>query len=717
MKKIILLFVLFIGANQLAKADEGLWLPLFLGQLNEAEMQAMGMEITAEDIYSVNHSSLKDAIVHFGGFCTAEVISNKGLLLTNHHCGYRAIQTHSTVENDLLTNGFWAMSNAEELRNKGLYAEFIRYMEDVTNDVLKGTTSEMSEEQIEQIVQKNIAEIIAAKKAESDHIIYIKPFYKGNQYFLFATEKYNDVRFVGAPPSSIGKYGADTDNWMWPRHTGDFSMFRIYASKDNLPAEISDDNVPYTPIKSLAISLKGTQAGDFTMVFGFPGTTDEYLPASAVEQILEVINPDRIEVRETLLAVLDKKMRVDAEAKLKYSAKYAGISNAYKKWIGQNIGLEETHALDKKRKHEVDFLSLIENDNELWGKYNTLFDEFNALYKEIEPSAIARNYFFEVGYSGIEAFKYSYKFMSFVNQYNTDPNSEQLDGMKARLEKSIAKFYKNYDADLDRQAFAALMPLYQNNVAQNMQPEVIYNVEDWQEKADKLYGKSIFTQTDSPEELSKLLEKDPKAIVKALEKDPIYIMMSDVYGFYGRVIQPQYNAIDDKIQAKLKTYMRLQMEVMKDFKFYPDANSTLRVTYGKVNGYSAKDAISYETHTYLEGVMEKYIPGDYEFDLPKKLIELYDTKDFGAYADGEKMPVCFIAANHTSGGNSGSPALNGKGELVGLNFDRAWEGTMSDINYDVSRCRNIMVDIRYVLFIVDKFAGAGYLVDEMEIVK
>ncbi len=717
MKNLLFLFVLFVGVNRFAKADEGMWLPMFLSQLNEAEMQAMGMEITAEDIYSVNHSSLKDAIVHFGGFCTAEVISNKGLLLTNHHCGYRAIQSHSTVENDLLTNGYWAMSNAEELRNKGLYAEFIRYMEDVTNLVLKGTTTDMSEEQIEIIVQKNIAEIMAAKKAESDFIFYIKPFYKGNQYFLFATEKYNDIRFVGAPPSAIGKYGADTDNWMWPRHTGDFSMFRIYASKDNLPAQISDDNVPYTPIKSLAISLKGTQAGDFTMVFGFPGTTDEYLPASAVRQIIEVINPDRIEVRETLLAVLDKKMRVDAEAKLKYSAKYAGISNAYKKWIGQNIGLKETHALNKKKRHEVNFLYAIAQDDVLWGKYGNIFEEFDALYREIEPSATARNYFFEVGYSGVEAFKYSYKFLGFVNQYKADANSAELSELKDRLTRSVEHFYKNYDAQLDKQAFAALMPLYQKNVAQNLQPTQIYNTTNWQAKAYELYSASIFTQTNSQEKVTELLAKEPKEIVETLENDPLFKMMSAVYKFYGNTIQPQYNEIDAKIKAKMKTYMRLQMEVMKDFTFYPDANSTLRITYGKVNGYSAKDAVIFKTHTYLEGVMAKYIPGDYEFDLPEKLIELYENKDFGAYADGNKMPVCFIAANHTSGGNSGSPALNGKGELVGLNFDRAWEGTMSDINYDVSRCRNIMVDIRYVLFIVDKFAGAGYLVDEMEIVQ
>ena len=719
MKKTIILLFLIISCSTYTRADEGMWLPLFLSQLNEAEMQSMGMQISAEDIYSVNHSSLKDAIVHFGGFCTGEVISNKGLLLTNHHCGYRAIQSHSSVENDYLKDGFWAMNSSEELKNAGLYAEFIRYMEDVTNDVLAGTTLDMPKEEIDAIIKSNIEAILELKGVESpsSYSHFVRSFYKGNQYLLFATERYNDVRLVGAPPSSIGKYGADTDNWMWPRHTGDFSLFRIYASKNNMPAEMDEANVPYTPIKSLSISLKGTQPDDFTMVFGFPGTTDEYLPGVAVEQTLEVINPSRIEVRETLLAVLDKKMRADAATRIKYAAKYAGISNAYKKWIGQNIGLKETKALDKKRRYEIEFLYNISKDDALWDKYGNILDEFEMLYDDLEPYAQARNYFIEVGYSGVEAFKYSYRFLQLQGMVKNDAPEEKIQSQMERLKSGVDGFYKNYDPELDKQAFTELMPLYQANVQSELQPQEIYQTTDWSARANELFDNSIFTQSDSPEKVKALLDKSAKDVVDALDKDPVFNMMSAVFGFYGSTIQPQYVELNDQIEAKMKTYMRLQMEVMTERTFFPDANSTLRVAYGKVEGYTAKDAVHYQTHTYLDGVIAKYVPGDYEFDLPEKLVDLYESKDYGRYADGEKLPVCFIASNHTSGGNSGSPALNGKGELIGLNFDRAWEGTMSDINYDVSRCRNIMVDIRYVLFVVDKFAGAGYLVDEMNIVE
>jgi len=719
MKKILLLLSFSIFLSNVGRADEGMWLPLLLSQLNEAEMQSMGMQISAEDIYSVNHSSLKDAIVHFGGGCTAEMISSKGLLLTNHHCGYSQIQSHSSVENNLLKDGFWAMNKSEELKNKGLYAEFIRYMEDVTNVVMAGVTPDMDEAELELLMKTNIEAHLDLMEVENpdNYSFKIKSFYKGNQFFMFATQRYDDVRLVGAPPSSIGKYGADTDNWMWPRHTGDFSMFRVYADKNNNPAEISDDNVPYAPVKSLTISLAGTKEGDFSMVFGFPGSTDEYLPGSSVEQTLDVINPARIEIRETKLAVLDKKMRADAATRIKYASKYARTSNSYKKWIGQNIGLKETKALDKKRRYEIEFLYNISKDDVLWDKYGSLLDELNGLYADLEPYAQARNYFLEVGYYGIESFNYTYRYLQLLRMAKSGAPDEDIKAQATRMSNGVDGFYKNFDSGLDQKVFASLMPLYQINVKSELQPSQVYQVENWSAKADELYGASMFTQMDSPEQLKELLGKSSEDIVKALESDPLFKLMSDVFGFYGSTIQPQYNAINKDIKAKMKTYMRLQMEVMTERTFFPDANSTLRVAYGKVEGYSAKDAVQYQTHTYLDGVIAKYVPGDYEFDLPEKMLDLYESKDYGKYGEGDKMPVCFIASNHTSGGNSGSPAMNGKGELIGLNFDRAWEGTMSDINYDVSRCRNIMVDIRYVLFIVDKFAGAGYLVDEMDIVQ
>ena len=699
------------------RATEGMWIPMLLSA-NEAEMKAMGLQLTAEDIYSINKSSLKDAIVHFGGFCTGEIISDKGLVLTNHHCGYGSIQSHSTVENDYLKNGFWAMSQKDELKNPDLYVEFLKYMEEVTNEVLKGVHDGLSQEERMHLITENTRSLILEKKTGSDLMFAIKPFFEGNRYFLLATQRYYDVRLVGAPPSSIGKYGADTDNWMWPRHTGDFSLFRIYADGDNNPAKPADSNVPFVPVKHLNISLKPRQQGEFTMVFGYPGTTQEYIPAAAVNQIVNVDNVLRVRIRETKLKILDAQMRKSDAMRIKYAAKYASTSNAWKKWIGQNIGIKETHGIDKKRKYEAEFMYKLSQDEALWEKYNEVLPKLNLLYNELEVLVAARDYFVEIGYLGTDLMRFVQRFRA-LNGLQTTTDTAIIKRAAAGLMGGIDEFYSDFDASVDEDIMEALIAIYMEQdskyIAQNFTLNQNLVNSDYEGFAASIYDKSFFTQDTSANYLKRMLKEQPFVLIHKLDEDPAYKTMTDFFSGYTDNVMPDYNRINAQIEALQRQYMAAQMAVFNDVNFYPDANSTLRLTYGQVEGYSPKDAVVYTYQTYLDGVMAKYVPGDYEFDLPERLIDLYNAKDYGRYGEGDKMPVCFIASNHTSGGNSGSPALNGKGELIGLNFDRVWEGTMSDLNFDRSLCRNVMVDIRYVLFIIDKYAGAGYLVDEMSL--
>ncbi len=716
LKRLLLAFTLFISTF-IARADEGMWLPQLLAQLNEREMKSMGMKISAADIYNINRSSLKDAIVSFGGFCTGEVISSKGLLLTNHHCGFGQIQNHSTLDNNYIRDGFWARSFAEEIPNPGLFVTFIVRIDDVTKAALAGVLKDMSESERQSAIDKNIAEIRKNVKKETYQESLVRPFFEGNQYYLFITERYNDVRLVGAPPSSIGNFGKDTDNWMWPRHTGDFSMFRIYAGKDNKPANYSAENVPYVPKRSLAISLDGVKEGDFTMVFGFPGRTMEYLPSFAVEQTIEVNNPAKIGLRDKALAVIDGFMRKDEQIKIQYAAKYASISNAWKKWQGEVLGLTRTDAIGKKKTYEAEFQKRV-NANAGWKiQYRTLLVDLETAYTELKPYGHARDYYLET-VPRIEVFTVASQLNSLATAF--ERNGEQ--GYRARageLMNSLKELFDEYDATVDRKLFESLMEMY---VKDQQEAFVSPLLRDWlkeaggnyEKLADKIYKDDILHNRNA---VRSLLEKPSAEALAVLKKNPTIQLYLDLLKTYQIQVQGKLNDVQNRINRLQRTYMQAQMEVMKERKFYPDANSTLRVTYGKVKGYEARDAVKYDFYTYLDGVMEKYKPGDYEFDVPDKLRELYNKKDYGQYGRNGKMPVCFIAMNHTTGGNSGSPALDANGNLVGLNFDRVWEGTMSDINYDPSICRNIMVDIRYVLFIIDKYAGAGHLVKEMKLVK
>lgn len=715
MKKITLksfLLTCFFNASSLvAQTGGGMWIP---NQLNEKEMKELGMKISSKQIFNTYNPSIKDAVAHFGGGCTSEVISPKGLLLTNHHCGYYSIQSHSTVTNDLLTHGFWAYNYEEEKPNEGLKATFIVDIIDVTSQILLGISDNFTEQQRNIIIKNNINKICSTIKKEDYQNINILPFYNGNQYYAFITETYEDIRLVGAPPSSIGKYGSDTDNWMWPRHTGDFSLFRIYADKNNHPAKYSKDNVPYTPKYYLPISIKEKKENDFSFVYGFPGRTQEYLPASAIEQLLEITNPSRISLRNESLKILDYAMRENKEIKIKYAAKYASIANGWKKWIGENQGLLKSNAIEKRKEYENQLVEQSQINLDVKNKNLSLVNALNDLYKNNSGYNKAYTYFNEVFYSNSETFRMAYLVSNLLNASDQD-----FEKIKLKVIKNVSSIYKNYDSELDRKVSSKMLSMYSMNIEPRFQ---VAGHEDFEKESScniyltDLWKNSYITRERG--DLLSILSSDSKENIKyKLKDDAVLNFITPYIEMYRRKILPFHDDFDKKNDSLQRNYMNAQLKTFPSKKFFPDANSTLRVTYGKINGYTPKDGVYYKPFTTLSGVIEKYIPDDYEFNLPKKLITLYNQKNFGPYSQNGDIIVNYIATNHTTGGNSGSPAFDAHGNLVGLNFDRVWEGTMSDINYDPSICRNIMVDIRYILFIIDKYAGAQRLIDEMKIVK
>jgi len=719
MLKSVLVLLISIGVVSSSFAGEGMWLPLFLKSLNEAEMQELGMKMTAEDVYSVNQGSLKDAIVHFGGFCTGEIISDQGLLLTNHHCGYSAIQSHTTLENNYIKDGFWAPSHKHELQNPGLFAKFIVRIDDVSKQALNGVSENMTEKERQSTIDKNLVAIKKLAKLGKFEELEIKPFFKGNQYFSITTVTYPDVRLVGAPPEMIGKFGSDTDNWVWPRHTGDFSLFRIYANENNEPAEYSENNVPYKPKHHLPISLDGVSPEDFTLIFGFPGRTNEYLPSNAISQIVDVLNPAKISIRDRALKIVDTEMRADPAVKIQYASKFARIANYWKKWIGESQGIKATDGIGRKEKLEADFTKKVNSSKKFRTKYGSILSDFKTQYKEIEPYALMRDYHGEVLGRNIEIMRSANYMVSLADRYKNNGEAD-YNGFKDRLiSLYFDGFYKNYRPEIDQKVFAALIEMYDQNAKMEINLPIKallsqLNTEDYNELAKYLFENSKFTNKKS---MYAMLAQNPKTAVTQIMADPLYQFAKEMSNAYSNNIAEKYNALNGEIEKNQRLYMKALMEVFPDKAFYPDANSTLRVTYGKVDGYTPRDAVQYTPVTYLDGIIEKHVEGDYEFHVPERLRKLYDLKDYGQYADTNgKVPVCFIGTNHTTGGNSGSPAIDAYGNLIGLNFDRAWEGTMSDYNYDSSICRNIMVDARYILFIIDKYAGARHLIDEMTLV-
>ncbi len=726
MKKLISSIFIFITCTlylPLCFAGEGMWLPIFLKSLNEAEMQEMGMKMSAEDIYSVNKGSLKDAIVHFGGFCTGEVISDQGLLLTNHHCGYSAIQSHTTLENNYIKDGFWAASHKHELANPGLYAKFIVRIEDVSKQALKGVNNKMDEAARQSQIDQNLNELKKQARLNQFEEIDFKPFFKGNQYFSIVTVTYPDVRLVGAPPEMIGKFGSDTDNWVWPRHTGDFAIFRIYANANNEPAEYSEDNVPYKPKHHLPISMDGVAPDDFTLVFGFPGRTNEYLPSYAISQIVDVLNPAKIAIRDAALKIVDTEMRADPQVKIQYASKFARIANYWKKWIGESQGIQATDGIGRKQKLEAEFLAKLKKNPKQNAQYGKLLPEFKSLYAEIEDYALMSDYYSEIVGRNIEIMRGASYLRNLVNRYESNGERAYDDYKQRLISRYFDGFYKNYRSEIDQKVFAKLMNLYHQNakfdIAAPLKPELFMINAQPDEAGFMALAKVRFENTilADKEVLYKTLSMPPAKAIEKIKNDGLFQLASKLTEAYNENVAKEYSKINDKISKNQRLYMKALMEVFPEKRFYPDANSTLRVTYGKVDGYQPRDAVTYTPVTYVDGIIEKHVEGDYEFHVPQRLRNLHALKDYGPYADETgKVPVCFIGTNHTTGGNSGSPAVDAHGNLIGLNFDRAWEGTMSDYNYDASICRNIMVDVRYILFIVDKFAGAKHLIDEMTLV-
>lgn len=690
-----------------ARATEGMWIPALLKAV-EGDMQAMGLKLSAEDIYSINRSSLKDAIVQFGGGCTASVISDQGLLLTNHHCGYGQIQSHSSLERDILKDGYWAMSQDEELMNPGLTAMFIVRLEDVT-DSIQAARSQGPE--AEAAMRERL---VAAAVEDTDHDAVIRDFLFGNQHFLIVTRTFKDVRLVGAPPSSIGKFGGDTDNWVWPRHTGDFSLFRIYSGPDGAPAEPAAENVPFAPGHHLPVSMHGVDEGDFTMVFGFPGRTDRYIPSVQVEHLIESLNPTRIGMRTASLEVINAAMREDDATRIAYAAKQSRIANAWKKWIGQNEGLIDFGTVSEKRQAQIELAKGIRNQG--LDEYSTVVGDLTKDFEELRPFLEARSLFIEWFYYGPEILRWADQ-VGDVLEMAADKSvpDSAFEARAAEVLEAAAGFYPDFRSEVDMRVFAAVFPLYIDAMPEGFAPDIA--AQQWAENQDaaalatELYRGSIL---DDGEAFMALLKAGDRKGLKKHADDALLDWAQQTSDSYWVKVRADYGRLQEEMDADMGRYLQALAVVYPDSTFWPDANSTLRLTYGRMEGSSPRDGVRYKPFSTARGVLDKYVPGDAEFDLPSDLVAKLRAEEYGPYADAEgNLRVCFLGSNHTTGGNSGSPAINGTGDLVGLNFDRTWESTMSDVRFDADRCRNIMVDIRYVLWVTDIYAGATHLIKEM----
>ena len=716
--KRILTVLAALAVSFTALADEGMWIPLFLGY-NEAEMQQMGFHLTADDVYSVNHHSMKDGIVLFGGGCTGELISPDGLLITNHHCGYSYVQAHSSMEHNYLHNGFWSKNRDEELVTQGLTVTFLVYMEDVTTKVLEGVTDGMSESERNSKIKKNINAIENEAIEGTHYTAKIKPFYYGNQYFLFVNEVFEDVRLVGVPPESIGKFGGDTDNWMWPRHTGDFSLWRIYTDKDGNPAPYSPDNIPLKSKKYFPISIKGVNEGDFTLVFGYPGTTQQFLISDAVDIKANVQNPIAIHARDLRLEAMKRQMEKSTEIRLMYSAKSNSISNGWKKWIGESKGINECKVVEKKIAEEQEFMKWVNASPERQKQYGSLLSDMKKVYVDYKKQVKSFTFLSET-FIGVELNRFLCTQVHwFASCCPSDVwTDEQFEKGKTELAEKARSFFSNYNVDIDSECFVELMYYYFSEQDPELIPEGLRKYinmpkSEWQAFLDREKKKApyLFDGEKMQERIQKAKRKD---WVKFLD-DELYQLVMTAYKAYAQ----SYYAMDDtekQLDLYYRTYVKALMEKDTDKTFYPDANLTMRVTYGNVKGFEPSDGVRYTHYTTLAGVIAKDNPDIFDYKVDPKLKELFAKHDFGPYANEKgELPVCFIASNHTTGGNSGSPVIDADGNLIGINFDRVWQGTMSDINYDVNRCRNISLDVRYFLFIVDKFAGAQNIIDELDI--
>jgi hypothetical protein len=711
----VLLSICFIFPPK-SYSDEGMWLPMLIDRLNIDDMQRGGLKLSAEEIYSVNSASLKDAIVSFNGYCTGEIISRNGLLLTNHHCGYDAIQNHSSVENDYLGNGFWAKSYEEELPNEGLFVDFLIRMEDVSSEVLDSIDFDTPESNRKSLVKARIKAIKERETKDSNYWAEVKPFYGGSEYYLFIYERYNDVRLVGTPPESIGKFGGDTDNWMWPRHTGDFALFRVYTDPDGNAAEYSENNIPMKPKHHLPISLDGVQENDFAMILGYPGGTDRYLSSFGVKLAVELYNPSVVDVREAKLNILNDYMRADRNINIMYASKKARISNYWKYYIGQTKGLKRLRVYDKKSQLESAFSQFVASSEDNKKIYGNVLSEMKRAYDEIEKMTLSRIYLNEAAWGGPSFVRLARRSERLLKALESG-NDSLIISAKKTFQDEVTSSFKEYKKEIDKDIFVKMMEMYFNNVPKGQLPQIIIDMEakyngDFQKWGDVLYEKSIFVDQN------KLTDFLQKPSVKRIKKDPAYIIQKSILDNYFNKTLPAISKPRESLAISNRLFIDGLRKMYPQKVFYPDANFTMRLTYGSVGEYSPGNAMKYDFVTTLDGVMEKLDNDDPEFIVPKKLVELYDNKDYGAYAndDGE-INVCFISNNDITGGNSGSPVINAKGELIGCAFDGNWEAMSGDIAFEHELQRTISVDVRYILFIIDKFANARHIIDELTLVK
>ena len=727
MKKIVLLLLTFITFFQIrVKADEGMWLPLLVERLNHVDMQNCGLQLTAEEIYSVNNSSLKDAIVALGGgFCTGEMVSSQGLMLTNHHCGYRTIQEKSSTENDYLTEGFWAMKKEDELP-AGFSVWFLDRMDDVTSEVLKDVTDDMDETTRSKTISAAINAIIEREmegKDKENYKVQVKSFYYGNEYYMFKYNIFNDVRLVGAPPSSIGKFGGDTDNWMWPRHTGDFALFRVYANENNEPAAYAETNKPYQPKHHLPVSLEGIKEGDYAMIMGYPGSTDRYLTSFGVEEAVTVEQPERVKIRRAKLDIMEEGMNADQKVRIQYAAKHASTSNYWKYFKGQSQQLVKNKVKAKKERLEQQFLAWANENEERKAKYANALDLVKESYEKGAKYTLPKVYFQEAVFQGPDIFGYvmsNFAFRSDMQMAITANDDAKIEEAKKQLLEYLAEDFKNYNAAIDEKLLGEMLTMFYTNVDKEFHPETLTTLAkkykgDFKRFASDYFKKSPFKSEQAVKDYL------AKFNVKKLQKDPIYNLVNEFINIYIQKISGGQGEINQLQSKGMRLFVDGIRQMNKDKKYAPDANSTMRVTYGNVLSYNPADAVTYHFISTLDGVMQKEVKTEnknHEFYVPEKLKELHEKRDYGQYADGNgNLPVGFLSNNDITGGNSGSPVINGKGHLIGTAFDGNWEAMSGDIYFEPDLQRTISVDIRYTLFIIDKYAGASHLINEMTLVK
>ncbi len=717
MKKYRLLFILaaFLFSQHSAKADEGMWLPFLIDDALYNEMSRMGLNLEPEEIFSFTEPSIKDAVVSFGGFCTGEMISDQGLVLTNHHCGYSRIQSHSTVDNDLLTDGFWAMERAEELPNEGLFVRFLVNVEDVTDEVKANLTDVMTEEERSAAIREISNELTEAATGGTHYTGNVSAMFAGNYFYLFTYETFNDVRLVGAPPSDIGAFGGDTDNWEWPRHTGDFALFRVYTAPDGSPAEYDPENIPLRPRHHLPVSVRGVRENEFAMVLGYPGRTERYLTSFGIEYRLENMYPIRIDIRRKKLDIIEEAMAKSDEIRIKYASRHSGISNYWKNFIGMSESLQRLNVTDSKRKLEQEFNEWAMADPDREKEYGHVINDFKKVYEGLRVFQSHNYIFLESVAAGADVIRLANVFNRLHTLLEEEAEEEEIAAETERLQGLTERIYRNYDNDVDRKLWAAMLRVYYENVPEDELPGIFADIaadfdNDFEAFADAVYARSVFAD---PGRMEAFLEH-PTALM--LKDDLALLAAQSVYETY-RDVTGRMEEYSNLLKRTERDFQRGLLEMQPDELFYPDANGTMRFTYGTVNGYFPMDAVYYDYYTTLTGVMEKEDPDHHEFAVPDKLKTLYENQSFGEYDHDNTMVVNFITNNDITGGNSGSPVINGDGHLIGVVFDANWEGMSGDILFEHDLQKAINVDVRYMLFIIDKFAGASNLIDEMTIVK